>query len=116
MQPFLRPPSLAASLDAVDSTLDGGYIATCGFGCMPETCKRFQPAENKIWQVLAHRVDKNGEQLWDELYTDTSKGNNAGEYIVSRREGGYAIYVDASWGDADTGGNFGLMVLDSDIE
>ncbi|GMH55888.1 hypothetical protein TrRE_jg8411 [Triparma retinervis] len=100
----------------VDSTLDGGYIATCGFGCMPETCKRLQPAENRIWQVLAHRVDKNGEQVWDELYTDTAKGNNAGEYIVSLREGGYAIYVDASWGDADTGGNFGLMVLDSDVE
>ncbi|GMH78252.1 hypothetical protein TrLO_g3440 [Triparma laevis f. longispina] len=99
----------------VSLTRDGGFIATCGFGCMPETCARPSTSENKVWQVLTHRVDEEGKQVWEELYTDTSKGNNAGENIISLREGGYAIFIDStSWGDEGTGGNFGLMVLDSD--
>ena len=81
-----------------------------------QTCKKVGVGkQNKIWQVLAHRVDANGEEVWEGLITDTSKGNNAGEYIVGLKDGGYAIYVDAtSWGSQDTGGNFGLIVLDSD--
>jgi hypothetical protein len=101
----------------VAPALDGGFIATCGFGCMPETCSRFSSAENRVWQVLVHRVDKNGEAEWEKLYTDTSKGNNAGENIVGLRDGGYAVFVDAtSWGSESTGGNFGLIVLDSDTD
>ena len=110
---------------------------------MPEACKRVGVGkENKTWQVktstreltcaaytsnvvntrtslqvLAHRVDADGGEVWEALFTDTSKGNNAGEYIVSLKGGGYAIYVDAtSWGSQETGGNFGLIVLESDTE
>ena len=101
----------------VSLTLDGGFIATCGFGCMPETCARPSSKENKVWQVLTHRVDGDGNELWENLYTDTSKGNNAGENIISLREGGYAILIDStSLGDEGTGGNFGLMVLESDTQ
>jgi len=57
--------------------LDGGYVATCGFGCMPETCQRFSSKENKIWQVHAHRVDENGNQLWDEVRLSEGRRSKA---------------------------------------
>jgi hypothetical protein len=39
-----------------------------------------------------------------------------GEYIVSTREGEYAIFVDSqTWGPASTGGNFGLIKLAKDF-
>ena len=35
--------------------------------------------------------------------------------LVTTKEGGYAMYIDAnSYGPTNTGGNFGLMVLQAD--
>ena len=92
---------------------DGGFIATCGFGCM--TCDKRDTPQERTWQVLNHRTNGAGEQLWEHLYTNTSGGNNAGEFIIARREGGYATYVDSqTWGSGDTGGNFGLLITADD--
>ena len=41
--------------------------------------------------------------------------NNAGEYIVALRNGGYVVCIDSqTWGPTTTGGNFAIMKLGSD--
>ena len=59
------------------------------------TCSRKDSREAKIWQVLNHRVDAAGATVWRAMYTNTSGNSNAGEYILARREGGYATLVDS---------------------
>ena len=35
--------------------------------------------------------------------------------MITTKDYGYAMYIDSNtWGPADTGGNFGLMVLNPD--
>lgn len=66
--------------------------------------------------MLVHRTDGQGEPLWQANFTDnTQLQQNAGEYIVSTRDGGFAVYVDSqTWGSPDTGGNFAIMKLAED--
>ena len=99
----------------VAETLDGGYILTCGTGVEPE----LHPGDSqksKTWRVLVHRTDSEGEEEWDTDYTtNDALKNNAGEYILSLREGGYAVFVDAqSYGPSGSGGNFAILKLAPD--
>lgn len=95
----------------VDTTPDNGFVVTCGTGCTGQDCS----GKDGVWMAYVHRTDANGKELWSQDYS-TQDANNAGEYIVTTREGGYAIYIDAqSWGSTSTGGNFGLMLLKPDV-
>ena len=66
-----------------------------------------------------YRADAAGRQLWTANVTDAAEKciNDAGEFIVSAADGGYAVYVDSgTLGKPGTGGNFGLVVLGADGE
>ncbi len=98
------------------TTLDGGFILTCGTGVEPELHPK-DSQKSKTWRVLVHRTDPDGNQLWDTDYTtNDALQNNAGEYILALRDGGYAVYVDSqTWGSSSTGGNFAIMKLAGDV-
>jgi hypothetical protein len=99
----------------VDTTLDGGYIVTCGNG--PEEPPAWMDCHQKTWTAFVYRADAEGNQLWTANVTDSAEKciSDAGEYIVTARNGGYAVYVDSgTLGKPGTGGNFGLVVLRSD--
>jgi len=96
----------------VSVTPDDGYVVTCGTGCTGRHCS----ARESNWMTYVHRTDAAGNALWSKDYS-TQEANNAGEYISTTRDGGYAVYIDAnSWGSKSTGGNFGLMLLQPDTE
>lgn len=95
----------------VDATLDGGFVVTCGTGCTGKDCT----ATGSTWMAYVHRTDADGTALWSKDYS-TQAANNAGEYIVTTRNAGYAVFIDAqSWGSKSTGGNFGLMLLEPEV-
>ena len=97
----------------VDATLDGGYIVTCGNG--PETIPPWmKDCHEKTWTAFVYRADQFGQALWTANVTDSAARciNDAGEHIITARDGGYAVYVDSgTLGQPGTGGNFGLVVL-----
>lgn len=70
---------------------------------------------------MLYRIDKDGNELWNQAYTNQTDPNcegcqNAGEYVITAAEGDYAMYIDSmTWGDGyETGGNFALMRIASD--
>ena len=98
-----------------------GYILACGTGVEPGS-HPFDSVRLRTWMVLVHRTDSEGKALWQRNYSSNRRSvfgtyrNNAGEYIVATREGGYAVYVDSqSCGNQVTGGNFALMLLGPDV-
>ena len=100
----------------VDATLDGGYIVTCGNG--PETIPKWMTdCHEKTWTAFVYRADGLGQPLWTANVTEAAQKciSDAGEHIVTARDGGYAVYVDSgTLGKPGTGGNFGLVVLNAD--
>ena len=99
---------------------DLGYIVTCGTGVEPSISDAndsdLQLGSKDTWMALLHRTDVNGNEYWQKCYTNQTQNlNNAGEYVVTTQDGGYAMYIDSNtWGNPGTGGNFGLMTLYSD--
>jgi len=101
----------------VDYTLDGGYIVTCGNGAEPPTPSWMTQCSQRTWTAFVYRTGAQGEMQWKANVTDAATKciDDAGEFIVTAREGGYAVYVDSgTLGKQGTGGNFGLVVLGSD--
>lgn len=96
----------------VSLTKDNGYITTCGSGWEGQV----NGVEDKYtWVALLHRTDANGKVDWQKAYTNQTGPNNAGEFVITTKDYGYAMYIDSNtWGPPDTGGNFGLMVLNPD--
>ena len=71
----------------------------------------------KTWTAFVYRADGLGQPLWTANVTDAAQKciSDAGEHIVTARDGGYAVYVDSgTLGKPGTGGNFGLVVLNAD--
>ena len=100
----------------VSVTMDKGYITTCGTGWEGQVEGQVNGVNDRdTWMALLHRTDIDGNVQWQKAYTNQSSGNNAGEFVVTTAEGGYAMYIDAnSFGPPETGGNFGLMVLEQE--
>ncbi len=100
----------------LQATRDGGFILTCGTGVEPELHPG-DSAKSKTWRVLVHRTDESGVQMWQTNYTTNAQlQNNAGEYIITTSDGGYALYVDSqTYGPQGNGGNFAVMKLASDV-
>ena len=99
----------------VSPTPDRGFILTCGTGVEPELHPK-DSQRSKTWRVLVHRTDSTGSPLWEHVYTSNAQlQNNAGEFILTAKNGSYVVYVDAqSVGNPGTGGNFGIMMLGDD--
>ena len=102
----------------ISITKDNGYIVTCGTGDDGPLRRHSnrnsqQLKSSETWMALLHRTDINGNEDWQKCYTNQTQNlNNAGEYVITTNDGGYAMYIDTNtWGTADTGGNFGLMLL-----
>jgi hypothetical protein len=99
----------------LQATHDGGYVLACGTGVEPELHPG-DSARSKTWRVLVHRTGASGEQVWQTNYTTNDQlQNNAGEYIIATKDGGYAVYVDSqTYGPQGNGGNFAVMKLAPD--
>ena len=112
---WVRPfPAAHGSLTGVQSQPYGlAYAAP-----FPGAERRYVIAGHSFWtwMLFVARTDENGNALWSGNFTDNAAlQNNAGEYIVATRDGGYAVYVDSqSWGPGSTGGNFAIMMLGED--
>ena len=66
------------------------------------------------WDAYLYETDADGATLWAANLTDASAEciNDAGEFVVTARDGGFAVYVDSgTLGRPGTGGNFGLVRL-----
>merc|ERR1711920_510203 len=73
----------------VSVTRDKGYITTCGTGWEgPED----NLGDRDTWMAILHRTDGDGNLMWQKAYTNQSTGNNAGEFVVTTVDGGYAMY------------------------
>jgi len=100
----------------VDNTIDGGVIMTCGIGVKPDLHPE-DSTQQKTWMVLMHRTDAHGNTLWTANYSTNVAPfrNNAGEFVLTTRNGDYMVFVDSqTYGNRTTGGNFGLMLLGAD--
>ncbi len=99
----------------VSVTKDNGYITTCGTGWEGQISRDDNIGDKYTWMALLHRTDEDGNVDWQKAYTNQTGPNNAGEFVVTTKDYGYAMYIDSNtWGPPDTGGNFGLMVLNAD--
>jgi hypothetical protein len=113
-----RQPNTNVECYGISSTGAGdGYILSCGTGVEPELYPN-EPEQMRTWMALVHRTDLDGKELWQRNYS-SNRGppyrNNAGEHIITTKEGGYAVFLDSqSCGNPNTGGNFALLLLDKD--
>eukprot|EP01084_Bolivina_argentea_P125142 221747_1 len=97
----------------ISITKDNGYITTCGTGYEGPNILKLN--DENTWMALLHRTDKNGVIDWQKCYTNqTEVLGNAGEFVITTKDWGYAMYMDCGEYGPDanvTGGNFGLMLL-----
>jgi hypothetical protein len=102
----------------VQPTHDGGYILTCGYGVKSKVDHPNETDYDMTWRALVHRTDSKGEPLWEAAYGNRSTHlSNAGEYIISTSDGGYAVYVDSKeWGNPGLGGSFSILRLEPDSD
>ena len=80
---------------------------------------RANAGHQKTWTSYVYGTDGDGTTLWGANVTNSSAEclNDAGEFVLRARDGGYAVYVDSSTlGPPGTGGNFGLVKLDAGVE
>ena len=96
----------------VDNAPAGGFVVTCGNG--PEAPPKWMDCHEAAWDAYLYETDADGATLWAANLTDASAEciNDAGEFVVTARDGGFAVYVDSgTLGRPGTGGNFGLVRL-----
>ncbi|KAH8080315.1 hypothetical protein JL720_9006 [Aureococcus anophagefferens] len=96
----------------VDNAPAGGFVVTCGNG--PEAPPKWMDCHEAAWDAYLYETDADGKTLWAANLTDASAEciNDAGEFVVTARDGGFAVYVDSgTLGRPGTGGNFGLVRL-----
>ena len=70
-----------------------------------------------VWHVLDATFDQPARQCRpvSNYTTNDQLQNNAGEYIIATKDGGYAVYVDSqTYGPQGNGGNFAVMKLAPD--
>ncbi|KAH8050456.1 hypothetical protein JL722_11427 [Aureococcus anophagefferens] len=96
----------------VDNAPASGFVVTCGNG--PEAPPKWMDCHEAAWDACLYETDADGKTLWAANLTDASAEciNDAGEFVVTAHDGGFAVYVDSgTLGRPGTGGNFGLVRL-----
>ncbi len=96
----------------VRSVPGGGYVTACGSGVEPGNEAR--PADPlNTWRAYVVRVTEDGAIQWQASY-GSPHANNAAEFVLPTRDGGYAVFADSDEHGAGEGANIALYKLAGD--
>ena len=90
----------------------GGYVTACGSGVEPGNEARPDDPLN-TWRAYVVRVTQDGAIRWQATY-GSPHANNAGEFVLPTRDGGFAVFADSDEHGVGEGANFALYKLAGD--
>ena len=90
----------------------GGYVTACGSGVEPGNEVRPDDPLN-TWRAYVVRVTEAGTVQWQASY-GSPHGNNAAEFVLPTRDGGFAVFADSDQHGFGEGANFALYKLTGD--
>ena len=96
----------------VRSVPGGGYVTACGSGVEPGNEARPDDPLN-TWRAYVVRVTEDGAIQWQASY-GSRYSNNAAEFVLPTRDGGYAVFADSDEHGAGEGANIALYKLAGD--
>ena len=96
----------------VRSVPAGGYVTACGSGVEPGNEARPGDPLN-TWRAYVVRVTETGTIQWQASY-GSRHANNAAEFVLPTRDGGYAVFADSDEHGAGEGANIALYKLAGD--
>ena len=90
----------------------GGYVTACGSGVEPGNEARPDGPLN-TWRAYVVRVTEAGTVQWQATY-GSPHVNNAAEFVLPTRDGGFAVFADSDEHGFGEGANFALYKLARD--
>ena len=87
----------------------GGYVTACGSGVEPGNEARPDDPLN-TWRAYVVRVIETGAVRWPATY-GSLHANNAAEFVLPTRDGGFAVFADSDEHGVGEGANFALYKL-----
>lgn len=96
----------------VRSVPGGGYVTACGSGVEPDNVAHPDDPLNP-WRAYVVRVTETGEIQWQASY-GSAYTNNAAEFVLPTRDGGYAVFADSDEHGFGEGANMALYKLAGD--
>ena len=90
----------------------GGYVIACGSGVEPGNEARPDDPLN-TWRAYVVRVTETGAFRWQATY-GSRHANNAAEFVLPTRDGGFAVVADSDEHGVGEGANFALYKLAGD--
>ena len=96
----------------VRSVPGGGYVTACGSGVEPDNEARPDDPLNP-WRAYVVRVTETGSIQWQASY-GSPHTNNAAEFVLPTRDGGYAVFADSDEHGAGEGANIAIYKLAGD--
>ena len=83
----------------------GGFALACGSGVEPENVRNQDDPLN-VWRAYVVKLGEDGTLQWQHTY-GRGDADNAAEYLVATRDGGFGVFTDSN----ELGGNFGIYRL-----
>ena len=96
----------------VRSVPGGGYVTACGSGVEPDNEADPNDPLNP-WRAYVVRVTESGTIQWQASY-GSPHTNNAAEFVLPARDGGYAVFADSDEHGAGEGANIAIYKLAGD--
>ena len=96
----------------VRSVPGGGYVTAFGSGVEPGNEARPDDPLN-TWRAYVVRVTEDGVIQWQASYA-SPHSNNAAEFVLPTRDGGYAVFADSDEHGSGEGANMALYKLAGD--
>ncbi len=96
----------------VRSVPGGGYVTACGSGVEPDNEAHPDDPLNP-WRAYVVRVTETGTIQWQASY-GSPHTNNAAEFVLPTRDGGYAVFADSDEHGAGEGANIAIYKLAGD--
>ena len=90
----------------------GGYVTACGSGVEPGNEARPDDPLN-TWRAYVVRVTEAGTIRWQASY-GSPHANNAAEFVLPTRDGGFAVFADSDEHGPGEGASFALYKLAGD--
>jgi hypothetical protein len=90
----------------------GGYVTACGSGVEPGNEVRPDDPLN-TWRAYVVRVTEAGTVQWQASY-GSPHANNAAEFVLPTRDGGFAVFADSDEHGAGEGANIAIYKLAGD--